>query len=131
MVLQVIYRALLSYRQLHFQVYGLEGNPAEPWSSTLPLLDVLQYQSDATFDVIRARTRQFGQAVDQDGMAFGVARHSDDSPAASRELQSELKKQATDLADFLLRMYDERLSFLIKCAVCCQAPALAHPLLQI
>lgn len=113
-ILLTVYRALLSYRQAHSHIFGLDGNTAEPWSSTPPLLDVLQFETDSTFDVIRARARHFGQAVDEEVMAFGVTRHSDDTPAQSRELQAELKSQATDLADFLLRMYDERLSFLVK-----------------
>lgn len=97
---------MLSYRQAHAATYGLENNPCEAWSSQPALIDVLQTHCDATLDLIGRRSRELGEAIDSPTAGEGRA----------AELQADLKKQITDLADFLLHMYVEREEFLVRCA---------------
>lgn len=76
------------------------------------LLDSLVWHVEATATLIQERSRDFGNAIDDDPRYGGRARGASADPLSQQALQVDLRQQMADLAGFVFSMFEERLLFL-------------------
>ncbi|MBW0480464.1 hypothetical protein O181_020179 [Austropuccinia psidii MF-1] len=124
-ILLTVYSSAITFRQAHCKTYDLHNDTTtEPWTSSLNLLEVLQFHYEATLNVLQKQVCQYGSSIEDDQGLFGVEspvifmvdshddNTEDESREKSRNLHHMLKDQLTQLAEKSLSMMQERLAFL-------------------
>jgi hypothetical protein len=96
---QAAYHAISRQRETAGSLYRVDAHAlsSEAWTSRAALIDALQFLFEADYQTVTESARDRGVPVTQDTGDLGI---------------SELKTSMTELAEFLLGMYEERLLFL-------------------
>ncbi|CAH7685697.1 Non-repetitive/WGA-negative nucleoporin C-terminal-domain-containing protein [Phakopsora pachyrhizi] len=122
-VLLTTYNSAIGLRNAHSKTYDLQNDTStEPWSSSIGLLNLLQYHYDSTLEILQQRAREFGPTIDEDQARFGAEpitmfltedwENLEGTSDKNKDLQQVLKDQLTELAERSLQMMNERIAFL-------------------
>jgi hypothetical protein len=124
---QTTCKAAFNHREESNAKYGIERAEtlSEPWTSTSPSVDSLEYLVSYTETIIGKRSREFGSALDEEPVRFGGAEEeSRPTQGAGNDLHSgqavqrEFKEQLCELAAALFIAFEERMRYLATYVFC-------------